>query len=123
MAAGLVYSSEGDHPLQPVHLGRPEAGPLSEDRLRELLALPGEAPVATTDLARALGRHTVFTDPMDLEAQAIRPRYEALVRFFETELTESMAVRTGRAPRIDVWILGRTPDGELIGYRTVAIET
>ena len=123
LAAGLVYSSEGDHPFHTVQLGTGVDEPLTEARVRELLALPADAPVAVVGVERVLGRHTIFTDPFDLEAQAIRPRYEAIVRFFEGELADSVAIRTGCAPAIDVWILGRTPAGKMIGYRTVAIET
>jgi hypothetical protein len=123
VAAGLVYSSEGDHPFEIVHLVRADTGPLSLDGIRELLSLPADSPVALVSLERALGRHTVLTDPLDLEAQAIRPRYEAMVRLFEDELADSLAIRTGRAPLVDLWILGRAPGGELVGYHTVAVET
>jgi hypothetical protein len=127
LASGLVYSSEGDHPLETVHFGPVDLPTDADDAamgaLRALLSLPADTPVRFVSLERALGRHTVFTDPLDLEAQAIRPRYEAIVRLFEDELIGSVVARTGHAPAIDVWMLGRTADGELVGYHTVAIET
>jgi hypothetical protein len=124
LAAGLVYSSEGDRPFETVHLGRATLAPDADLAVvRTLLALPSDCPVKFVTFERALGRHTMFTDPLDLAAQAIRPRYEAIERFFAQEVLDATAVRTGHAPSIDVWLLGRTEEGELIGYHTVAIET
>ena len=123
LGAGLVFSSEGDHPLDPVRLGAGDLRASAVEEVRRLLALPPETPVTFITLERALGRHTVYTDPEDLEAQRLRPRYEAIERFFVTETADARVVRTGRAPALDVWILGHSADGEVVGYHTVAIET
>ena len=123
LAAGLVYSSEGDHPLEPVRLGSGSLRESESDDVRHLLTLPPNTPVTFITLQRALGRHTVYTDPSDIEAQRIRPRYEAIEAFFVTETADARVIRTGCAPAVDVWILGHTADGEVVGYHTVAIET
>ena len=123
LCEGLVYSSEGDHPFEPVGLGPGDLRDSEPDEARRVLSLEPETPVTFITLERALGRHTVYTDPSDVEAQRVRPRYEAIQAFFEAELSGARVVRTGSAPQIDVWILGHTADGEIVGYHTVAVET
>lgn len=124
LATGLVYSSEGDHPFETVHVGRGDLPPLTTpEQLRTLLSLHTDAPVAVVTLERVLGRHTTFTDPADIQTQAVRPRYEALQAFLERELTAVTAIRAGRPPAVDIFLLGQTPGGEIVGYRTKAIET
>lgn len=124
LSSGLVYSSEGDHPFEVLHIANDAAGDaMTPDRLRSALSLPADTPVRSVSLERALGRHTLFVDPMDAEAQALRPRYEALQSFLERELGNAVAFRVGRPPAITVLLLARAPGGGLVGYRTVAIET
>ncbi|HYW31455.1 MAG TPA: nuclease A inhibitor family protein [Gemmatimonas sp.] len=124
LADGLVYSSEGDHPFVVVHLADGAPGtPLSDERLRRLLGLADATVMHRVTIDRILGRHTVLTQPTDERAQAVRPRYEAMQRYLESSLRNIVAVRTGESPAIDVWLLGHTGDGELVGYHTRAIET
>lgn len=124
LADGLVYSSEGDHPFVVVHVRDDDpAVPLSEHRLRLLLALDDATVVRKLPLELVLARHTVLTHPDDERAAAIRPRYEAMQRYLECSLAGAIGLRTGTSPEIAVWMLGRTSDGALVGYRTSAIET
>jgi hypothetical protein len=124
LADGLTYSSEGDHPFEIVHVvdNSPQRE-LTPERVQELLALPPDVPVRRVSLERALGRHTVFTDPLDLEAGRLRSRYEAMGDFLERELGGALVFRTGHPPSITVWLLGRADNGDLVGYRTLATET
>lgn len=124
LAADLVYSSEGDHPFETLHVRDPHPGqPLSVERMLTLLKVGADARYQVVTLERVLGRHTVFTDSADVETQRIRPRYEALRRYLEHELRNTMALRTGNPPVVDVWLVGRLPNGDIAGYHTVAIET
>jgi hypothetical protein len=124
LADGLVYSSEADHPFETVQVA--DDGPpteLTAERLRGLLALDESIPLRFVTVERVLGRHTVFVDSADLEAQRLRPRYEALGAFLGQGLRDVRAIRAGRSPVVTVWLLGRTDEGDLVGYRTVAVET
>ena len=124
LADGLLFSSEADHPFEAVHVvdDAPDSE-LTPERVRSLLSLPLDTPLQRVSVERVLGRHTVFTDPADGEAQALRPRYEAMHTFLEHGLRDVQAFRAGRAPTITVWLLGRADNGDLVGYRTVAVET
>lgn len=124
LADGLVYSSEGDHPFEVVRFpDQDPAAPLSEDRLRAIVGVAPSVGARTVTVERALARHTTLVDPLDDRAQALRPRYDALRTFLEHRLRDAVAFRAGASPVIDVWMLGRTPGGELLGVHTLAIET
>ena len=67
-------------------------------------------------------RHTATSDPYDSEAQRIRPRYEALMRTISTKLRGVRVYRLGRL-EIECYIAGLDTHGNLVGLKTVAIET
>ncbi|MES2523659.1 MAG: nuclease A inhibitor family protein [Gemmatimonadota bacterium] len=124
LAEGLVYSSEGEHPFSVVHLGNEALDTTpSVERLRTVLKLPDSTTMRLTSVSRVLARHTELTHPDDGRAQALRPRYERLQHYLEHRLRDPIALRVGEPPAIAIWLLGRTAEGELVGYRTVAIET
>lgn len=124
LSDGLVYSSEGDHPFEVVRFADQQpAAPLSEERLRTIVGAPPPVRARAITVERALARHTTLVDPLDTRAQALRPRYAALQEFLEHRLTGAVAFRAGSSPVIDVWMLGRTEGGELLGVHTIAIET
>ncbi len=120
-AAGLVYSSEGDHPFEPVEL--PAAPwPPTPDAFRALVGAPADARAEEVPLGRFLQHHTDCTDPYDVRAQEIRPRYERLQALLASHLADLRVFRIGEV-RIDCYLVGRAPDGRPMGLRTVAIET
>lgn len=124
LSAGLVYSSEGDHPFEVVRFADHDPGaPLTEERLRTIVGVAPPVRARTISVERALARHTTLVDPLDGRAQALRPRYAQLQEFLERRLTDTVAFRAGTSPVIDVWMLGRTAAGELLGIHTIAIET
>jgi hypothetical protein len=121
--AGLTYSSESDRPFIVVRLDDPSPDrPLDAAYLRERLRVPADAAVELRTIDDVLARHTHRTDPYDVETQRVRPRYEALQALCERVLDGAVAVRVGRT-EVQLWLLGRAPDGGLLGLRTVAIET
>jgi hypothetical protein len=54
--------------------------------------------------------------------RAVVERYRTLVRFLTDELADSRAYRLGRID-IDVFVIGRTREGEWAGVTTKVIET
>lgn len=124
LSDGLVYSSEGDHPFEVVRFADHDpAAPLTEERLRTIVGAAPPVRARLISVERVLARHTTLVDPLDTRAQALRPRYAALQDFLERRLTGTVAFRAGATPVIDVWMLGRTAGGELLGVHTIAIET
>ena len=79
-------------------------------------------PIEEKSLVDFFARHTATSDPYDSEAQKIRPRYEALMRTITTRLRGVRVYRVGRI-EIDCYIAGLDSHGNLVGLKTVAVET
>jgi hypothetical protein len=122
-ADGLVYSSEGDYPFEYVSLPEPPGGaPLTARSLATLVGAPASSTVSERPLADFLARHIDRIDPMDHAAQALRPRYEALLAAMVDCLPDARVFRVGRV-EIRCYIVGRDGQGHIVGLATTAIET
>ena len=127
-ARGLVYSSEGDNPFEYVAVDAPaEAPPVSAERLVALLAghVEGDR-VEERTLDNFFRRHIETSDPYDSQAQAIRPRYEALREVLRSALSGVRVVRLTRAADravVRCFLVGRDRAGRIVGLATSAIET
>jgi hypothetical protein len=119
-AEGLTYGSESDRPFEFFFLpGGGERAPGAEAFGRLIGA---EGRVEERDLDDFFMRHAETSDPYDTEAQALRPRYEALRELLRTELRGTAVYRTGRI-EVQCYVVGGDGRGNLAGVRTVAIET
>ncbi len=122
-AEGLVYSSESDEPFE--YVAFPGAGRLWPMGAAELAALAGAPPGAPAEeraLDHFLMRHIETSDPYDVQAQRIRPRYERLRELLRQALGDVRVFRVGRI-RIDCYVVGADGRGNVVGMRTVAVET
>jgi hypothetical protein len=118
----LVYSSESDRPFDFFSVPF-EAGPApSIDEFRALMGIDEKTRVETRSLSRFFAAHTDTSDPYDTRAQAIRPRYEALIRVLHSRLDGVQVFRVGKIS-IDCYIVGGDRAGNLSGLHTVAVET
>jgi hypothetical protein len=136
-AAGLLYSSESDYPLQFFSLPGAGEGDLTPegflirlgvsqqfvdefnvpiDRLVEERPLDGFFPSAA-DLADFYG-----TDPDDPKVVAESKRFRRLEAVLRKRLKGVRVLRVGYV-EIRCYIVGRTADGDLAGLVTTAIET
>jgi hypothetical protein len=136
-AAGLLYSSESDYPLQFFSLPCAGEGDLTPagflvrlgvsqqfidefnvpiDRLVEERPLDGFFP-SSADLAGYYG-----TDPSDPKVVAESKRFRRLEAALRKRLKGVRVLRVGYV-EIRCYIVGRTVDGDLAGLVTTAIET
>ena len=74
------------------------------------------------DLDHFFARHAETSDPYDLEAQRIRPRYEELRELLRTALRGATVYRLGKI-EVACYVVGGDGRGNLAGLRTVAVET
>jgi hypothetical protein len=121
-AEGLLYTSESDRPFEFVFL--PGAGDLPPGP-RAFAAQVGAsegAPAEERTLDDFFARHAETADPYDVQAQRIRPRYEALRELLRTALRGTTVYRVGRV-EVECWVVGGDGRGNLAGVRTVAVET
>src|SRR4051812_44824617 len=84
---GLVYSSEGDYPFEIFESDAPRRSAMPDRAaFATLVDAPRGVPIGETTLGAFMARHTVASDPFDVETQRVRPRYEALQRLIERRL-------------------------------------
>ncbi len=120
-AAGLVYTSESDRPFEFFFLpGVPE--PPGAQAFARMLDADADERVEERSLDDFFARHTETSDPWDVEAQRIRPRYEELRELLRSTLRGVTVYRIGRI-EVACYVVGGDGRGNLAGLRTAAIET
>jgi hypothetical protein len=100
----------------------PAADPLTVTAFRATLGVAPTVRVETRDLDEFFARHIEWVDPYDATAVALVPRYERLRETVREVLRDPQVFRVGRIA-IDCYIVGFDRAGNLVGLRTVAIET
>jgi hypothetical protein len=122
-AAGLVYSSEGDHPFEFCQLDASAADwPPTAERFGQLVGTPAGTRVEERTLDDFFARHVENVDPLDGASQALRPRYDALRAQLRAMLRDTRVFRVGRT-EVRCYVVGVGPEGEIAGLSTTAIET
>lgn len=122
-ADGLVYSSESDRPFhfffRPAETLPPDLTAQSFARL--VGAAPGD-PAEEWSIDRFLAPHIEYVEPIDRLAWERLPRYDALKRLLQRELRNVRVFRVG-AVQVGCYAVGRDTAGNLVGLKTVAVET
>lgn len=130
-SAGLLYPSESDFPFEVAFLSRGGTGPrLTPAEIARRLGHVAVAPVREVGFDAFFAR---LTDQSSwggaIDADEAR-RFRELHTLLSAELTDLRVIRVGdptHAPEmfgvIDVYILGRTRTGDLVGVRTRTVET
>jgi hypothetical protein len=139
VAPGLLYLSESDRPVEVVQIAG--AGPIDANNAHALLQAvyvprPGEPglldrEVEVLTVGDALDRFTVLQPWWDPYYFDMAPQWHALQALLEDQLLDTVTVRLGtRYPgspylsgAIDVYVLGVSADGDLVGVWTVSVET
>jgi hypothetical protein len=121
-AEGLTYGSEADYPFE--FFAIPGAGdrPPGVDAFARLVGAPADAPRGERDVLDFFARHAERSDPVDARAQALRPRYEALRDALNTGLRWTTVYRLGSV-EVQCYVVGGDGRGNLVGLKTVAVET
>lgn len=117
-AHGLLYLSEADAPLTPL-TAPPEAG---ASPLAACDALAGDTPLRMLDPAAFLGAPARTEPWMTPEQLAAAARFAELRAVFLARLADPVACRVGDA-RADVYLLGVSSHGIVVGLRTLVVET
>lgn len=141
--AGLTWMSESDYPWRVLVaadtlalLGDQLPLPLTEQPLTPYLqGVPVEPalavapePVTLATQATPVDVDAFFAPAIQIpagygpEEQAIAQRYQQLAQWLKARLTNLKVYRQGDR-EIDIYILGQTPDGHILGLQTKAVET
>jgi histidine triad (HIT) family protein len=111
-ARGLLLPSEADAPLKPF-LWEGAGGKLSKDRVRELAGAGEDAPVEETTL----------DDLFQAVPDEDRPQFEQLAEAIRQQLSGVKVYKVGDEAERDVYVVGKTSDGQWAGLKTRVVET
>lgn len=114
---GLTYMSESDYPVEPFFMeGRGRKSLKASD-------LPtSEKPVKQVDFDRFFEAATAEADWHGPEEQRAVKRFQALVKFLKERLTGVKVYKAGKVEK-DVFVAGRTAEGDFAGVSTKVVET
>ncbi|MBD1835403.1 nuclease A inhibitor family protein [Cyanobacteria bacterium FACHB-472] len=117
----LLFMSESDYPFE-VFLWELDKTSLAKERLLELTGHPQDTPVEVVDIDRFFRAATTEQDWYGEEEIATLKKYQNLVETLNKNLSSLKVYRIG-AIEIDVYILGQTSTGDLVGLSTKVVET
>ena len=117
--ADLLWVSESDYPFEVITWERGvEMTPTA--LFKELTVT--DLMIETMTLADFFAPVLTIEDWYEKEELATVDRYTDLVRSIESNLTEVQVFRLGEI-EITVYIIGKTPDGDIVGLKTQSVET
>lgn len=119
-ADGLLMPSESDYPFTPFRW--PGPSPISAPALLTHLGLPPETLVEERDFKLFFDRLATFQEWHADEDRPKVARFAALRNALTARLRDLVVYRVGTI-QIHVFIVGRSTSDELIGLRTLLIET
>lgn len=139
---GLYYTSESDYPFQYVHGALGPGGSITEDLVRSELASYVDSDAdADKPLKNLYGMSATWqtwkdqahncADPNDPEALEGCQKMRNLEQVLESNLSDIRVYYFGKdgsagdveGTGVSIFIVGRSPDGSLVGVRTLAIWT
>jgi hypothetical protein len=118
---GLLYMSESDAPFEVVHWARRDPM-LSKADLASLVGASSDAPIEEVAVAEFFGDLTQDQDWHDADDKKTVERYRNLLAVLNKSLAKPKVFKIGEAT-VDIYIVGRTPDGDWAGIKTTAVET
>lgn len=119
---GLMYMSESDYPLEPFVWEGQEKESLSAKALLKRIKRPPSTPVETVELEEFLGAQAKEQDWHDDQERKDAKRFQELIKMLKKRLKDIQVFKVGKR-NLDVYVVGKTEDGDLAGLATKAVET
>jgi Nuclease A inhibitor-like protein len=121
----LLWTSESDYPFEafmweidPSLTGNS----LTPQQLLQHTGHTPDTPVQTLELHRFFAPFAQIQDWHDTSQAEEVPQYQALVKLLQTHLETVSVYRLGTVV-IEIYIVGKTPEGNWVGLSTKAVET
>ncbi len=111
---GLLYPSDTDEPFEAFAWGK-AAGDLDAETVRRLAGAGAEAPVQERTLAD-------FFKNLTDDAAPDADKYKNLQKVVGEQLSGAKVFRFGDVD-VDIYVVGKTRDGNWAGLKTKAVET
>ena len=120
----LLYMSESDYPVEPLHWNAAELGanPLNVVFLCKKADLPAESPIVKMTPEAFFEPLAVEEDWYDDADRETAKRYQSLFDLLRANLSDFAVYKVGETQK-RVYAIGRTPEGDILGVQTIAIET
>lgn len=115
----LYWISEADYPFEVIVWNEDN---LSEQNLLEKFGYPADFPIKTIDIDEFFKSAVQEQDWQDEIEKAEVKQYKILVETLTENLTDLRVYKLGET-EFDIYILGRTPSGEIAGLSTKAVQT
>jgi Nuclease A inhibitor-like protein len=115
----LLWSSESDYPFEIV-TWEPGIELNPSDLFSNIYDT--DLAIESMDLADLLAPVIAVEDWYEAEELALVDRYQKLLQSIESNLSEVQVFRVGEV-EIDIYIIGKTPTGDIVGLKTLSVET
>jgi Nuclease A inhibitor-like protein len=116
---GLLYTSESDYPFD-VFLWQTDT--LTPKKVLIETKHPKNTPVQAGDFDQFFAQVTQEKDWYGPEEKETVARYKELVKTLQTTLSDIQVYRVGKI-ELEVYIVGKTPEGPFAGISTKVVET
>ena len=117
----MLYTSETDSPFEIVHWEKRDTI-LSSADLLSFIGQSSGLPVENVGLGEFFHDLIQDRDWHDAEAKKTVDKYRHLLTVLEEHLTDLRVFKVGEV-EIDIYIVGRTAEGDWAGIMTTAVET
>lgn len=118
---GLLWMSESEAPLEVIDWQDHNSVPL-ENHILNLTQHSEDAPIETIEFEEFFQYPTQIQDWFGAEETASAQQYQQLADLLKAHLQNLKVYRVGEVT-IDIYILGVTENGNIIGLTTKAVET
>jgi hypothetical protein len=119
---GLLWMSESEAPLEVIAWQDHTTDLLENQTLLNLTQHSEDTPIATVDFEEFFQYPTQIQDWFGEEETASAQQYQQLAEILKTHLQNLKVYRVGEVT-IEIYILGRTENGNIVGLVTKAVET
>lgn len=117
---GLLWMSESEYPFEPFLWE--DAADLTADKFLQQLGKSPDTPVKIVDVdsffSNAIAEHDWYDEEQKTEVKKCRHLLEEL----KANLTDIKVYCVGTI-EVEIYIVGRTPDGNIAGLSTMVVET
>ncbi len=118
---GLLYPSESDASFE-VFTWKNLGGTLTHEKLLTLAGRDPECPVEVTTTDDFFAELTAYKDDHSPEEKAVVQGYRTLRQAVKEHLIDAKTFRVGEI-EVAVYLVGKTPEGDWVGLKTLSVET
>ena len=116
---GLFWMSEADYPFEAFVW---EETTITPEQLKATTGHSPDTSVETVGVDKFFCHCTTEQDWHNEEEKAEVKRYQALLETLKSNLKDIQVYRLGKV-EVEIYIIGKTPSGHLLGLSTKAVET